>query len=37
MEIEKVSDSVLGAYYIWGIYFEIDIEHRKVIKKEYTR
>lgn len=37
MELEKVSEKVLGAYYIWGIYFEIDIEQKKVINKEYTR
>lgn len=36
-EIEKVSESVLGVYYVWGIYYEIDINTRETIKKEYTR
>lgn len=36
-EIEKVSESVLGVYYVWGIYYEIDINTKETIKKEYTR
>lgn len=36
-EIEKVSDNVMGAYYVWGIYFEIDIKRLIVLKKEYIK
>lgn len=36
-QIEKKSDNILTAYYELGIIFEIDVNKREVIQKNYLR
>lgn len=36
-EIKKVSNNILGIYYVWGIYYEVDMNTKEILKKEYTR